>query len=191
MGDVTGESTSERAAGPSVEELYGEYGDMVYNLGCRLLGERAAAEDLVQEVFLRVHRGLPGFRGDASCKTWIYRIALNAATSVRQRWARKRRRRHRSLDERPAGTDGPTRGDALDDPGPGPERLARSAQIEQRVEAALEELGDEFRQAVVLRDIEGLSYAEIAKILGVAHGTVKSRIARGRSMLRDLLEDLR
>lgn len=171
------------------EALVREHRDLVYNLGYRLLGDRAAAEDLTQEVFLRVYRGLKRFRGDSSYKTWIYRITLNTASNLRKSWARKARRHHVSLHE--AVTDGSRApeetlaGESAD-----PERIAASSQIGRRVQEALDGLPVEFREAVVLRDVEGLTYLEIAEALRVSAGTVKSRIARGRALLRDRLADL-
>jgi RNA polymerase sigma-70 factor (ECF subfamily) len=170
-------------------ELVREHRDLVYNLGYRLLGDAAAAEDLTQEVFLRVYRGLKRFRGDSSYKTWIYRITLNTASNLRKSWARKARRRHVPLHEAPPGA-GRAPDETLAEASADPERIAASSQIGRRVQAALDELPDEFREAVVLRDVEGLAYLEIAGTLQVSVGTVKSRIARGRALLRDRLADL-
>lgn len=166
-----------------------EHRDLVYNLSYRLLGDPTAAEDLTQEVFLRVFRGLGRFRGEASVRTWIYRITLNAASNRRKRWKRRARRRHVALQDA-VGAGGPVQEDLLADDAPDPERIARSSEIGRRVQDALDGLPSEFREAVVLRDIEGLSYEEIAESLGVAAGTVKSRIARGRGLLRRALGDL-
>lgn len=162
---------------------------MVFNLSCRLLGDRAAAEELTQEVFLRVHRGLKTFRGESSHKTWIYRITLNAASNQRKRWGRRGRRRHVSLHESPE-SGGLAPEQSLSSASPDPERIARASETGRRIQAALDDLPPEFRDAVALRDIEGLSYQEIAAALGTAVGTVKSRIGRGRALLRDALEDL-
>jgi RNA polymerase sigma-70 factor (ECF subfamily) len=173
----------------SFDEVLSRYKDLVFNLSYRLLGDHAAAEDLTQEVFLRVHRGLKSFRGDSSLKTWIYRITLNAASNVRKSWARKGRRRHVSLEE-PVRDGGPRRVEQLADTSPGPERVAHASDIARRLQEALNALPPEYRTAVILRDIEGLAYREIAEALEVSPGTVKSRIARARSRLRDALEDL-
>ena len=162
---------------------------LVLRLAPVLLGDAAAAEDLTQEVFLRVYRGLKRFRGDSSYKTWIYRITLNTASNLRKSWARKARRRHVPLHEAPAGT-GRAPDETLAEASADPERIAASSQIGRRVQAALDELPEEFREAVVLRDVEGLAYLEIAETLRVSVGTVKSRIARGRALLRDRLADL-
>jgi len=171
------------------EQLVREHRDLVHNLGYRLLGDAAAAEDLTQEVFLRVYKGLKRFRGDSSHKTWIYRITLNTASNLRKSWARRARRRHVPLHE-PAAEGALAPEESLATESADPERIAASSQIGRRVQDALDEMPVEFREAVVLRDVEGLSYLEIAEVLQVSIGTVKSRIARGRALLRDRLADL-
>lgn len=155
------------------EEIYRRYGEMVFNLAVRLAGEREEAADLTQEVFLRVYRHLGRFRGRSSLKTWIYRVALNHCRS-----RLGRRRPVEPLD---------TPGAEPVDPARGPESRALAGDAERRVAAALAGLAPMFREAVVLRDLEGLAYQEIAEVLGVRVGTVRSRIARGREQLRELL----
>lgn len=171
------------------EEIVRRHGGLVLGLATRLLGSRADAEDVAQEVFLRVHRGLPSFRGDASLRTWITQVTVNAARN-HHRWSR-RRRLHltRSLDE-PAAEDAPAPREKLADASAGPERLALSAEAGHRVEEALARLPEEYRDAIVLRESGGLSYEEIAARLGVRIGTVKSRIARARARLQEALRDL-
>ena len=180
-------ATDAHVAG-SFEEAVREHRDMVFGLSCRLLGERAEAEDLTQEVFLRAFRAWAGFRGDCSRKTWFYRITLNAARNQRLQWQRKMRRRHAPLED--PGAPGPSPGETLSNGGADPERATRSREIRERVQAGLLELPAEFREAVVLRDVEGLSYTEISEALEITAGTVKSRIARGRAQLREILDDL-
>ena len=161
------------------DEVYGRFGEMVYNLAVRLAGNREEAADFTQEVFLRVYRHLGSFGGRSTLKTWVFRIAVNHC--------RDRLSRHappmQSID------DGCEEGVPLADPARGPEELAVAADEGRRVTAGLARLPQVFREAVVLRDLEGLSYEEIAEVLGVRVGTVRSRIARGREHLRLLLEE--
>jgi RNA polymerase sigma-70 factor (ECF subfamily) len=160
-------------------EVYTRFEEMVYNLSFRLSGNYEEAADLTQEIFLRIYRHLGSFGGRSSLKTWIFRIAVNHCRDRLSRW--------RPLTQ-PLGDD-PGEGEvAYADPSRGPEELAVAADEGRRVAAALAKLPPVFREAVVLRDIEGLSYEEIAEVLGVRIGTVRSRIARGRDQLRVLLE---
>jgi RNA polymerase sigma-70 factor (ECF subfamily) len=159
------------------EEIYRAHAEMVYNLALRLSGDPEGALDLSQEVFLRIHRHLPKFRGRSSLKTWIYRVTVNHCRSR----LRRRRPPIRPLageEERLAG---------LADPGRGPEERALADDAGRSLAAALAELPVQYREAVVLRDLEGLEYEEIARVLGVRIGTVRSRIARGRGRLREVL----
>jgi RNA polymerase sigma-70 factor, ECF subfamily len=161
------------------DEVYARFGEMVYNLAARLSGNREEAADLTQEIFLRVYRHLGGFGGRSTLKTWVFRIAVNHC--------RDRLSRHvplmQSIDD---GLE--ERGVAVADPARGPEELAVAADEGRRVTRALARLPPVFCEAVVLRDLEGLSYEEIAEVLRVRVGTVRSRIARGREQLRLLLE---
>ena len=160
-------------------EVYARFEEMVYNLAFRLSGNYEEAADLTQEIFLRVYRHLGSFGGRSSLKTWIFRIAVNHCRDRLSRW--------RPLTQ-PLGDD-PGEGEvAYADPSRGPEELAVAADEGRRVAEGLARLPPAFREAVVLRDIEGLSYEEIAEVLGVRIGTVRSRIARGRDQLRALLE---
>lgn len=165
------------------DEIYHRFDHMVYNLALRLAGDGEQAADLTQEIFLRVFRYIGQFRGNSSLKTWIFRIAVNHCRSCLGR-------KHLPmlpLFEGPAGED--ERGSVvIADPGRGPEELAVAADEGRRVAAGLAHLPESFRVAVVLRDLEGLSYEEIAEVLGVRIGTVRSRIARGREQLRTYLE---
>jgi RNA polymerase sigma-70 factor (ECF subfamily) len=158
-------------------ELYDRFSPMVYNLSLRLSGDPMRAQDLSQEIFLRVFKGLPRYRGGSSLKTWIYRIALN---HCRGRLGR------RGLQVEDWSVEQWERGPA--DPARGPEEVLLARDSGRRVAAALLELPVRYREAVVLRDLEGLAYEEIAAVLRVRTGTVRSRIARGRDRLRVLLE---
>ena len=161
------------------DEVYDRFGEMVYNLALRLAGNREEAADLTQEIFLRIYRHLGSFGGRSTLKTWVFRIAINHC--------RDRLSRHvptmQSIDA--DSTEGSV---AIADPARGPEELAVAADEGRRVMEGLARVPQVFREAVVLRDLEGLSYEEIAEVLGVRVGTVRSRIARGRDQLRSLLE---
>ena len=166
------------------EILIQRYQQPVYNLVCRLLNDPTDASDIVQEVFLKVFRNIAKFRGNSSLKTWIYRIAVNEAYNHR-RWFSRHLRREVALAP---DTDAPTYADSLADPSRTPFDLAADRETRALVESALEILNPKFRAAVVLRDIEDLSYEEIASVLEVSLGTVKSRILRGCEALRKVLE---
>jgi len=167
-------------------ELVTEHQRMVYQLSLNLLGDHNEALDLSQEVFLRVFRTLHGFRGQSALRTWIYRIVVNQARN-RQRWWRRRHRAQQvSLEEhvRDHG-DVPARGN-----GEAPDRLFGQKQLAERLRIALDRLPFDQKTAIVLREIDGLSYEEIAFSLGIAVGTVKSRLARAREALRGQLRDV-
>ena len=166
-------------------ELVREHQRMVYQLSLNLLGDHNEALDLSQEVFLRVFRTIHGFRGQSALRTWIYRIVVNQARN-RQRWWRRRHRGQQiSLDEhlRDHG-DFPGRNDLES-----PDRLLSRKELASRIRTALDELPFDQKTALVLREIDGLSYDEIGFSLGVAVGTVKSRLARAREALRAQLRD--
>jgi RNA polymerase sigma-70 factor (ECF subfamily) len=159
-------------------EIYDRFAPMVYNLCLRLSGDPTRAQDLSQEVFLRVFKGLPRYRAGSSLKTWIYRIALN---HCRGRLGR------RTLPTQDLTGEQWDRGPA--DPALGPEEALLARDRGRRIAAALLALPLRFREAVVLRDLDGLSYQEISAVLRVRQGTVRSRIARGRERLRAVLEN--
>ena len=166
-------------------ELVREHQRMVYQLSLNLLGDHNEALDLSQEVFLRVFRTIHGFRGQSALRTWIYRIVVNQARN-RQRWWRRRHRGQQiSLDEhlRDHG-DFPGRNDLES-----PDRLLSRKELASRIRTALDELPFDQKTALVLREIDGLSYDEIGFSLGIAVGTVKSRLARAREALRAQLRD--
>lgn len=165
--------------------LVTDYQRMVFQLALHLLGDAQEAMDLSQEVFLRVFRTLPQFRGQSSLRTWIYRIVLNQASN-RQRWWRRRFKSHQvALDEHVEshGELPESRSYAM------PDRVLQQNETAARVWGALSELPFDQRAAIVLREIDGLSYEEIAESLGIAVGTVKSRLARARLNLRGALRD--
>ena len=167
-------------------ELVATHQRMVYSLALHLLGDRDEALDLSQEVFLRVFRTLSGFRGQSALRTWIYRIVVNQVRN-RQRWWRRRRRGEQvSLDEHLQQFGEPeSKGEVL------PDRLLASKETADRIWQALDRLPFDQRTALILREVDGLRYEEIAFSLNVAVGTVKSRLTRARQALRAELLGLR
>lgn len=163
------------------EELIERFEHPVYNLVYRLLSDPNEASDIVQEVFLKVFRKIDTFRGDCSLKTWIYRIAVHEAYN-RRRWFKRHRQQETALDSGEEANINYM--DVLPDPGRTPFEVTLDHETRERIEEALTHLKPIFRTAVVLRDIEELSYEEIAAILETNLGTVKSRIVRGREALR-------
>jgi RNA polymerase sigma-70 factor, ECF subfamily len=175
----------ERAA---FEEFVAAYQGLVYELSYRLLGDPEDARDATQETFLKVYRHVGSFRGESGLKTWLYRIAVNQASNQRRWWWRRRKKDTISLDL--AGDEGrETLADRLAARGATPEQNALDREREHWMMTALESLKHDFRVAVVLRDVQELSYEEIADTLGISVGTVKSRIARGREELRKRLRE--
>lgn len=156
---------------------------MVYQLSLHLLGDPQEALDLSQEVFLRVFRTLGQFRGHSALRTWIYRIVVTQASNRRRWWRRRHQSQQVALDEHVA-----SHGDVADSRAfSKPDQVAQQHQVARHVWQALDTLPFDQRSILVLREIDGLSYEEIGYSLGVAVGTVKSRLARAREQLRDAL----
>jgi len=166
------------------EELLNRFQQQVYTLAVRLLNDPSEASDVVQEVFLKVFRNISSFRGQSTLKTWIYRITVNEAHNAR-RWFFRHRRREVELDTNPE--EARNWKEIIPDRNRSPFDMALEGEQHSMIEAALDRINPIFREAVVLRDITDLSYEEIAEILGVSLGTVKSRILRGREALREEL----
>jgi RNA polymerase sigma-70 factor (ECF subfamily) len=163
------------------ETLIQRYEQPVFNIVSRLMDDATDAADVSQEVFLKIFRNVGSFRGDSSLKTWIYRIAVNEARNHR-RWFNRHRRKEVGLETDPVEPRGYQ--DWLPDPGRSPFEVTLDHETQSLIEAALAEVNPKFRAALVLREIEGLSYEEIGEILEISLGTVKSRILRGRDALR-------
>ena len=159
---------------------------MVFQLAMNLLGDRDEALDLSQEVFLRVFRTIHRFRGQSSLRTWIYRIAVNQARNRHRFWRRRHRADQVSLDQHiEAHGDFVSAGEST------PDRVLAQKELAERLQHALDHLPFDQRTAIVLREVDGLSYEEIAFSLGVAVGTVKSRLTRARQALRQELREAR
>jgi RNA polymerase sigma-70 factor (ECF subfamily) len=162
-----------------VEERSGE----IYSLLYRLTEDAEEARDLTQETFLRVFQSIDRFRGDAELKTWIYRIAVNQARNRWRSWRRRRRDSTLSLDA-PDSHDERPLSSRLQSSAINPEQETLAHERETVLRNAVRTLGRSYRETVILRDVEGLSYEEIAATLSISVGTVKSRLARGRLELR-------
>lgn len=170
------------------EALVDRYSQCVYNLVYRLVSDPADTADVVQDVFIKVFRSISSFRGQSSLKTWIYRIAVNEAHNQR-RWFGRKRGHEVGLEDEQA--NGLTWHQILEDTGRSPYQIAMDQETREHIEEALRRLKPVYRTAVILRDIEELSYEEIAEILQINIGTVKSRILRGREALRaELMREL-
>jgi RNA polymerase sigma-70 factor (ECF subfamily) len=168
-----------------VEERHGD----IYALLYRLTEDPEEARDLTQETFLQAFRNIAGFRSEADLRTWLYRIAVNQARNRWRLWKRRRRDRTVSLDA-PVGDEGsaPLSAVLTDEGTRDPEQQALARERERALRAALSTLSRSYREVIILRDIEGLSYEEVAQALDMNIGTVKSRLSRGRDELRRRLE---
>jgi RNA polymerase sigma-70 factor (ECF subfamily) len=171
----------------SFEEVFERYSSMVFSLAYQVLGDREEALDVSQDVFLTIYRKMDSFRGESSLKTWIYSIAVRRATNRIRWWNRLRRRGTVSLEEHLSQKPDEDYSIRLKSALRSPEEELILKEQREEVARWLQELPLQQRVAVILRDMEGLSYEEIAESLKVSLGTVKSRIARGREMLKCLL----
>jgi RNA polymerase sigma-70 factor (ECF subfamily) len=168
--------------------LISRYQQPLYSLIYRILPNPGDAADITQEVFVKVFRGIGRFQGEASLRTWIYRIALHEALNQRRWWSRHSRREIAIESGEPGrGEQHPEIMEGLIDRHESPFDLAAHAEVAARVEAALREVPEPYRTVVALRDIEGFGYEEIAEILNANLGTVKSRLMRGRAHLKSRL----
>lgn len=173
-GTAAFDATGDRSVMPSWDELVREHADRVYRLAYRLSGDAQDAEDLTQETFIRVFRSLSNYQ-PGTFEGWLHRITTNLFLDM------VRRRNRIRMEALPEDYD------RVPAEGPGPEQVYHDARLDPDLQSALDSLAPEFRAAVVLCDIEGLSYEEIGATLGVKLGTVRSRIHRGRQALREHL----
>jgi RNA polymerase sigma-70 factor (ECF subfamily) len=169
--------------------LISQYHQTIYNLVYRILDDPTDAPDTTQEVFIKVFRGMSKFNCESSLKTWMYRIAIHEASN-RRRWFFRHKVQELSIEPVPDEREvrSPSLSDSLVDGGESPYETVARSQVRARVEQVLQELPEHYRTAVVLRDIEDLSYEEIAEMTETSLGTVKSRLVRGREGLRKRLE---
>jgi RNA polymerase sigma-70 factor (ECF subfamily) len=162
--------------------LLAVYQSPVFNLVLHILGNPAESADVLQDVFIKIFKGIRQFHGDSSLKTWIYRIAIHEASNHRRGWMRRHRHEPFSIDDtsvEPALSCAEVRASSET-----PYQLLEQAERQELLRRALASLAQPYRTVVVLREIEGLGYDEIAKVTGLAEGTVKSRLMRGRELLR-------
>jgi RNA polymerase sigma-70 factor (ECF subfamily) len=169
--------------------LISRYHQPIYSLLVRTVRDPADAADLTQEVFVKIFRGIGSFHGESSLRTWIYRIALHEGLNQR-RWWRRHKQQEVTIETKMVDCENgePARlKETLVDSGNSPYEMATQAESRERVESALRQVPDPFRMTLILRDIEGFVYEEVAAMLGVNIGTVKSRLVRGRACLRQIL----
>jgi RNA polymerase sigma-70 factor (ECF subfamily) len=173
--------------------LVAQFQQPVYNLVYRILNDPADSADTTQDVFLKVFRGIKRFHGESSLKTWIYRIAVHEASNHRRWWFRHKSR-ETSIEAfgEPQENGASPLGlrDALADPGQSPLDGAIHGELRELVEAEIRQVPEPYRTTLVLRDVEDLSYEEVAEVLQISLGTVKSRLMRGREFLRKRMEPL-
>jgi RNA polymerase sigma-70 factor, ECF subfamily len=200
MGNIASALTLQSEEAALVEELragseeafawlIARYHQPIYSLLTRMLQDRGDAADLTQEVFVKIFRGIGSFHGESSLRTWIYRIALREASNQR-RWWRRHKQQEVPIEQQVRETDSGAPvllRDTLVDPSESPFDLASQAERKARVEWALGQVPEPYRSTLILRDVEGFVYEEVAEMQGVNLGTVKSRLVRGRAMLRNLL----
>ncbi len=169
--------------------LIAHYNQPVYSLIYRILDDPSDAADTTQEVFIKVFRGIKGFNSDSSLKTWIYRIAVHEASN-RRRWWFRHKSHETSIEPGPEREDESSFGvkDTLVDEAKSPLQSVYDEELKTRVETELKALNEPYRTTVILRDIEELSYEQIAEVMQTSLGTVKSRLVRGREALRKRLE---
>ena len=163
--------------------LIGEFQRPVYGLVYRMIGDSADAADTTQDVFLKVFRGMKHFHGSSSLKTWIYRIAIHEAAN-RKRWWFRHKSRETAIDGPDEADAGCGVGHSLVDHRDSPFDCAAHREVQLRVDEELHKLPEPYRTTVILRDLEEMSYEEIAEVLEISLGTVKSRLTRGRDMLK-------
>jgi RNA polymerase sigma-70 factor (ECF subfamily) len=178
------------------EEAFGvliaQYSQPLYTLISRSLQDPADAADITQEVFIKVFRSVKSFHGESSLRTWMYRIALHEASNQRRWWTRHKKQ-HKTIDtpeaaaETDDGEEAMCLGATLRDAQNTPYEQAECGELKARIEESLRKLPEAFRTVVVLREMEGFSYEEIADVLQVPAGTVKSRLMRGRAALKEIL----
>ena len=167
--------------------LIAQYHQAIYNLVYRILNDPSDASDTTQEVFIKVFRGMSSFKCDSSLKTWMYRIAIHEASN-RRRWFFRHKAQELSIEPEQESRQIGSLRESLVDEGESPFETVARSQVRARVEQVLQELPEHYRTAVILRDIEDLSYEEIAEMTDTSLGTVKSRLVRGREALRRRLE---
>ncbi|MBI3996724.1 MAG: sigma-70 family RNA polymerase sigma factor [Candidatus Omnitrophica bacterium] len=169
------------------DQLVLQHQQAVFAVAMRMLGDRDEAQDVAQDVFVRAYRAFGAFRREAKLSTWLISITMNLCRNRRRWWARRKRVIVASLDD-PIETEEGTLAQEIADPAPSPAHAAQQSEQRRQLMASLQLLNEADRTVIVLRDIQGYAYEEIAQILGCRLGTVKSRINRARLQLRALLD---
>jgi RNA polymerase sigma-70 factor (ECF subfamily) len=170
------------------DEIVRRYGDKVFSLTYRMLGNRQEAEDVAQEVFITVFKTVDGFRGEAKFSTWLLRIAVNQSKN-RIKYLARRPTDGGEIDEAPnAGAPSATPGPVAHAQIEGPDKLLEAVETERLMQAAIDALDEEHRELVILRDVEEMSYQEIGEITGLPEGTIKSRLHRARMAIKEYLD---
>lgn len=165
-------------------ELVVRHQARIYNVCYRMLGNAAEAEDIAQETFIKGFKAIKSFRGEAQLGTWLFRIAINLCKNRLKYLGRRGAGRTSDLDHVPERAFSSRGQPTVSEPAPRPDQALEGGRTQGRIQAALGQLEPEFRELLVLRDIQGLSYAEMMKITGLAEGTVKSRLHRARNALK-------
>ena len=166
-------------------QIVRRYQHRVFTMCARWMGDRQIAEEVAQDVFLALFKSLDRFRGDAQLSTWIYRVVVNHCKNRKQYRRRRHMDRHEALEGKRPDDEGPVR--QLPDEGPGTDARLHAVEAEDLVQSGLAQLDEEQRQIIVLRDVQDLPYEEIASILDLPRGTVKSRLHRARAQLATVL----
>lgn len=171
----------------SFDELIVRHSSKLFQVSFGLLGNKEDAEEVVQDAFVRAFKALPKFRGDASFDTWTHRIVVNLSRNKYQ-WNRRRGAElNVSMTRDPSRTEREVDGEEMliPDKSMGPERIVESVELEERIMKNIDEMPDKIKETMILRHVDDLPYEKIAEVLGCKVGTVKSRLARGREMLKN------
>ncbi len=172
--------------GQAFQHLARRYESRVFNHCLRMVNDEQESADLTQEVFLKVYRNIRNYEQTYAFYTWVYRITVNCCID----YLRRKKRRHASLTlslDKPEGPGAPNREREIPDDTFGPERVMANAELRDTLNAAIAQLSDKLRAIIILKEIEGFSYDDIADILDCSRGTVKSRLFRARERLKELL----
>lgn len=169
------------------EQLVTRYWDRIYGMVHQLLRNQQDAEEVTQDAFIRAHRGLVNFRGDSAFSTWLYQIATNLARNRYWYWWRRKRDKSISFDAPVSGDNDTTLAELIPAEQETPEDATVTQEFVNRIAECMDKLNEKHREILVLRNVRNLAYEEIAAILGISVGTVKSRIARARESLREQL----
>lgn len=171
------------------DEMVSRYWDRIYSMVNQLLRNPEDAEEVTQDAFIRAHRGLANFRGESAFSTWLYQIATNLARNRYWYWWRRKRDKSVSLDAPVSAGNETTLAEIIPAETETPDDITVTREFVARIGSSMERLGAKHREILILRNIKNQSYEEIAEILGISVGTVKSRIARARESLRSKLGD--